>query len=83
MNRSNNNDCRIYIGNLPPGTRDKDLEDIFYKYGHIGEIDLKNKRGGPAFAFVEFDDPRYLMFLIFSDFKLELSQESEFCRTCL
>ncbi|CAH1230614.1 SRSF1 [Branchiostoma lanceolatum] len=52
-----NNDCRIYVGNLPPDIRVKDIEDIFYKYGNIRHIDLKNKRG-PPFAFVEFDDKR-------------------------
>lgn len=59
MNRSNNNDCRIYVGNLPNDIRERDLEEIFYKYGHIADIDLKNRRGaGPPFAFVEFEDPR-------------------------
>ena len=48
---------RIYIGNLPPDIRNKDIEDLFYKYGKIKFIDLKNRRG-PPFAFVEFDDPR-------------------------
>ena len=36
--------------------RTKDIEDIFYKYGKIKYIDLKNKRG-PPFAFVEYEDP--------------------------
>ncbi|XP_064838574.1 serine/arginine-rich splicing factor 1-like isoform X2 [Oncorhynchus masou masou] len=53
-----NNDCRIYVGNLPPDIRTKDVEDVFYKYGAIRDIDLKNRRGGPPFAFVEFEDPR-------------------------
>lgn len=48
-------DNRIYIGNLPPDIREKELEDLFYKYGKIRYIDLKNKRG-PPFAFIEFDD---------------------------
>ncbi|XP_035522253.1 LOW QUALITY PROTEIN: serine/arginine-rich splicing factor 1B-like [Morone saxatilis] len=52
------NDCRIYVGNLPPDIRSKDVEDVFYKYGIIRDIDLKNRRGGPPFAFVEFEDPR-------------------------
>lgn len=52
------NDCRIYVGNLPPDIRTKDVEDVFYKYGVIRDIDLKNRRGGPPFAFVEFEDPR-------------------------
>ncbi|KAM9812516.1 serine/arginine-rich splicing factor 1A isoform X1 [Syngnathus typhle] len=53
-----NNDCRIYVGNLPPDIRTKDVEEVFYKYGNIRDIDLKNRRGGPPFAFIEFEDPR-------------------------
>merc|ERR1719192_2148139 len=55
--RMSKNETRIYIGNLPPDIRNKDIEDLFYKYGKIQFIDLKNRRG-PPFAFVEFDDPR-------------------------
>ena len=51
-------DGRIYVGNLPPDIREKDIEDIFFKYGRITQIDLKNKSVGPPFAFVEFDDKR-------------------------
>ncbi|XP_013413945.1 serine/arginine-rich splicing factor 1B [Lingula anatina] len=51
------NECRIYVGNLPPDIRTKDIEDLFYKFGRITFIDLKNRRG-PPFAFVQFDDPR-------------------------
>lgn len=39
------NDCRIYVGNLPPDIRTKEVEDVFYKYGIIRDIDLKNRRG--------------------------------------
>jgi len=49
-------DNRIYIGNLPPDARNRDIEDLFCKYGKIKYIDLKNKRG-PPFAFIEFEDP--------------------------
>lgn len=52
-------DCRVYIGNLPPDIRQRDLEDLFYKYGHINFIDVKLTRGAP-FAFIEFDDPRFV-----------------------
>ena len=52
------NECRIYVGNLPPDIRSKDIEDLFYKYGKIVFIDLKNRRG-PPFAFVEFEDGRW------------------------
>merc|ERR1711874_351275 len=51
------NETRIYVGNLPPDIRTKDIEDLFYKYGKIIFIDLKNRRG-PPFAFVEFEDAR-------------------------
>ncbi|OWF39774.1 serine/arginine-rich splicing factor 1-like [Mizuhopecten yessoensis] len=50
-------DARIYVGNLPPDIRDRDIEDLFTKYGKILNVDLKNRRG-PPFAFVEFSDPR-------------------------
>ncbi|XP_040840317.1 serine/arginine-rich splicing factor 1-like [Ochotona princeps] len=53
-----NSDCSIYVGNLPPDIRTKDIEAVFYKYGAIRDIDLKNRRWGPPFAFVEFEDPR-------------------------
>lgn len=53
---SNKSDSRIYIGNLPPDVRTKDLEDLFYKYGKIRFIDLKNRKG-PPFAFIEYEDP--------------------------
>lgn len=48
---------RIFVGNLPPDVRTRDLEDLFYKFGKIAFIDLKTRRG-PPFAFVEFHDYR-------------------------
>lgn len=62
MSSSRNNEARIYVGNLPPDIRTKDIEDLFYKFGKIAYIDLKNRRG-PPFAFVEFEDPRYVAWL--------------------
>ena len=50
-------ESRIYVGNLPPDIRNKDIEDLFYKFGKVTYVDLKNRRG-PPFAFVEFDDVR-------------------------
>ena len=52
-----NNEAKVYVGNLPPDCRTRDLEDIFYKYGKIVDIDLHSSRR-PPFAFVEFVDPR-------------------------
>nr|XP_002124933.3 serine/arginine-rich splicing factor 1A [Ciona intestinalis] len=54
---SGSTDCRIYVGNLPPDIRDKELDDLFYKYGNIRNIDLKNHRGSP-FAFIDYEDYR-------------------------
>ncbi|XP_022089575.1 serine/arginine-rich splicing factor 1A-like [Acanthaster planci] len=51
-------DCRIYVGNLPSNIREKEVEDLFFKYGRISNIDLKNRSPGPAFAFIEFEDRR-------------------------
>jgi len=51
------NESRVYVGNLPPDIRSRDIEDLFYKFGKVTYVDLKNKRG-PPFAFVEFEDPR-------------------------
>jgi len=50
-------ECRIYVGNLPPDVQEKEVEDLFYKYGRISNIIMKT-RNGPPFAFVEFEDPR-------------------------
>lgn len=57
MSGFRSNEGRIYVGNLPPDIRTRDIEDLFYKFGKITFIDLKNRRG-PPFAFVEFEDPR-------------------------
>ena len=50
-------DSRVYVGNLPPDVREKEVEDLFWKFGDIKNVTLKNHRG-PPFAFVEFDDYR-------------------------
>ncbi|KNA15536.1 hypothetical protein SOVF_097130 isoform A [Spinacia oleracea] len=48
----------IYVGNLPGDIREREVEDIFYKYGPIVEIDLKVPPRPPGYAFVEFEDER-------------------------
>ena len=50
---------QVYVGNLPPDVKTRDVEDLFYKYGKISFINLKGGNGGPPFAFLEFEDPRY------------------------
>ncbi|KAG5681984.1 hypothetical protein PVAND_011383 [Polypedilum vanderplanki] len=55
--RSSDSNNRIYVGNLPPDIRSKDVEDLFFRFGKVSFVDLKNRRG-PPFAFVEFEDHR-------------------------
>jgi RNA recognition motif-containing protein len=52
------NSCTIYVGNLPEDIREREIEDLFYKYGPIVDIDLKVPPRPPVYAFVEFEDPR-------------------------
>lgn len=51
-------DGRIYVGNLPMDVQEREIEDLFFKYGKIRDIELKNNRGTVPFAFVRFEDPR-------------------------
>ncbi|KAM0827314.1 hypothetical protein ACQ4PT_054942 [Festuca glaucescens] len=52
------NSCTIYVGNLPGDIREREVEDLFYKYDRIVDIDLKIPPRPPGYAFVEFEDPR-------------------------
>ncbi|EDQ92575.1 uncharacterized protein MONBRDRAFT_13665 [Monosiga brevicollis MX1] len=44
---------RVYVGNLPRDIRERELDELFYKYGRILDIHIK----GP-YAFVTFEDER-------------------------
>eukprot|EP00887_Chlorella_sp_A99_P005941 scaffold29.g5941.t1 len=46
--------CLVYCGNLPEDIRAREIED----YGRIVSVDLKTPARPPAFAFIEFADPR-------------------------
>lgn len=48
----------VFCGNLPLDVREREVEDLFYKYGRVVEIDLKLPSRPPGFAFVEFSDTR-------------------------
>ncbi|XP_073011874.1 serine/arginine-rich splicing factor SR34A-like isoform X1 [Typha latifolia] len=48
----------IYVGNLPIDIRESEVEDLFYKYGRIMEIELKNPPRPPGYCFVEFESSR-------------------------
>ncbi|XP_057837894.2 serine/arginine-rich splicing factor SR30 isoform X4 [Cryptomeria japonica] len=55
MRRSN---CTIYVGNLPGDVTKGEIEDLFYKYGRIIDIDLKLPPRPPGYCFIEFEDAR-------------------------
>ncbi|KAG8653766.1 hypothetical protein MANES_05G062400v8 [Manihot esculenta] len=48
----------LYVGNLPGDIREREVEDLFYKYGPIAHIDLKIPPRPPGYAFVEFEEAR-------------------------
>ncbi|XP_022727525.1 serine/arginine-rich-splicing factor SR34-like isoform X2 [Durio zibethinus] len=48
----------LYVGNLPGDVREREVEDLFYKYGPIAHIDLKIPPRPPGYAFVEFEEAR-------------------------
>ncbi|XP_057503086.1 serine/arginine-rich splicing factor SR30-like isoform X1 [Actinidia eriantha] len=48
----------VYVGNLPGDIREREVEDLFYKYGRIVDIELKTPPRPPGYAFVEFEDYR-------------------------
>eukprot|EP00514_Thraustochytrium_sp_LLF1b_P013359 CAMPEP_0184543410 /NCGR_PEP_ID=MMETSP0199_2-20130426/2916_1 /TAXON_ID=1112570 /ORGANISM="Thraustochytrium sp., Strain LLF1b" /LENGTH=274 /DNA_ID=CAMNT_0026937443 /DNA_START=92 /DNA_END=916 /DNA_ORIENTATION=- len=48
-------DCKIYVGNLPYDTNERDLDDAFYRYGKIMSVWVA--RSPPGYGFVEFDHP--------------------------
>jgi len=49
---------RIFVGNLPMDIREREIDDIFYKFGRISDIEIKRPQRPPAFSFVTFSDPR-------------------------
>ena len=53
--RSSNPPQLLYVGNLPYNIRERDIEDLFLKFGRIHSLDLKTPHRGTPFAFIEFD----------------------------
>ncbi|KAG6477064.1 hypothetical protein ZIOFF_066316 [Zingiber officinale] len=45
----------IYVGNLPGDIREREVEDLFCKYGTIIDVDLKIPPRPPGYAFVEVE----------------------------
>ncbi|CAI9274187.1 unnamed protein product [Lactuca saligna] len=48
----------IYVGNLPLDIREWEVEDLFYKYGRILDMELKIPPRPPCYCFVEFESGR-------------------------
>ncbi|KAJ6760425.1 SERINE/ARGININE-RICH SPLICING FACTOR SR34A [Salix purpurea] len=48
----------IYVGNLPADIRESEIEDLFYKYGRILDVELKIPPRPPCYCFVEFENAR-------------------------
>eukprot|EP01018_Ginkgo_biloba_P035732 Gb_24206 [translate_table: standard] len=48
----------IYVGNLPGDVREREIEDLFHKYGPIVDIDMKVPPRPPGYCFIEFEDER-------------------------
>lgn len=69
MSRSST-EGKVYVGNLPPDVKQRDIEDLFYKFGKIVNINLKNANAQP-FAFIEFEDHRYKFDNIIKDALIE------------
>lgn len=50
--------ARIFCGNLPIDVKEKEIDDLFYKFGDIKDIEIKRPSRPPAFAFITFYDRR-------------------------
>lgn len=51
-------DNRVFVGNLPLDIRERELDDLFYKYGRIRDIVIKKPSNPPAYAFITYSDHR-------------------------
>jgi len=52
-NNSGMSSRNVYVGKISDKTRERDLQELFEKYGKVSNVSLK-----VGFGFVEFDDPR-------------------------
>jgi len=50
-------DYKVYLGNIPDDTRDRDVEKLFKSYGRIRNVVIKRNEQG-TYGFCEFDDMR-------------------------
>ena len=47
----------IFVGNLPKDIREREVEDLFYKYGRVEDVQVRTSKND-TFAFVSFRDSR-------------------------
>jgi len=47
--------CKVFVGDLNPSTKERDVEEIFAKFGQLKNCFVAKAPGG--FGFVEFGDP--------------------------
>merc|ERR1712243_484370 len=55
--KSKMGDYKVYLGNIPDDTRDRDVEKLFKSYGRIRNVVIKRNEQG-TYGFCEFDDMR-------------------------
>jgi arginine/serine-rich splicing factor 1/9 len=48
----------VYVGNLPDDVRERDIDELFHKFGRIENVDIKIGSRPPPFAFVQFSNRR-------------------------
>ena len=54
LERMGRDDTRVFLGNLPPDCRVKDIEQFLDKFGRVRQVLIKQGKYG----FAEFDHPR-------------------------
>lgn len=47
--------CKVFVGDLHPNAKERDVEEIFAKFGQLKNCFVAKNPGG--FGFVEFEDP--------------------------
>ena len=54
--------AKVYVGNIDRRTEKRDLEQEFGRFGKIRQIQIWADRHPAGFAFVEYEDDRYVHF---------------------
>ncbi len=43
---------KLYVGNLPPSCKEKELRELFSSFGKLEEVAMFSKEEGPGYAFI-------------------------------